>query len=224
MFKFILAAAAAFFASSSFAETFVADAPERTVYFIGPIGPEVVGKANVVEALSAASTAPITFVINSPGGQVLPGLQLISSMRVAKLRGVKIRCLVPIMAASMAFQFLAECSERYTFANTLLLFHPMSLGVQGRFTQAQFLYFGRQLGILEKPMRDDLIRLMQIDPKVFYYHYRNETMWTADSILTVAPDFVKIVDNVKGVKGPFNLSGQPGGAEDSFKKRQGLTH
>lgn len=224
MFKFIFAAAAAFFASSSFAETFVADAPERTLYFVGPIGTEVVAKANQVEKLSAASSDPITFVINSPGGQVLPGLQLISAMRVAKLRGVQIRCFVPIMAASMAFQFLAECSERYGMANTLLLFHPMSMGVSGSFTQAQFLYFSRQLGLLEKPLRDDLIRLMQINPKTFEYHYRNETMWTSVSILTVAPDFIQIVDNVEGVKGPFDLSGQGGGAEESFKKRQRLVH
>lgn len=223
MFKFILAASAAFFASTSLAETFVADAPERTLYFIGPIGPEVIAKADTLEKLSVESDDPITLIINSPGGQVLPGLQLISAMRVAQSRGVKIRCLVPIMAASMAFQFLAECSERYAFANSLLLFHPMSLGVRGNFTQEQFLYFGKQLGILEKPMREDLIRLMKIDRKTFTYHYQHETMWTALSLLVVAPDFVTIVDGVKGVNGPFNLG--PGrGAEESFKRRQRLTH
>ena len=84
------------------ARTFVTN--ERTVYFTGVIGGNAIAKAAAIEALSAASSDPIKFVINSPGGAVLPGLQVISAMRVAKARGVKFECFVPVLAASMAFQ------------------------------------------------------------------------------------------------------------------------
>ena len=99
-------------------------AGERTLTVIGPIGAGAIETAHKIERLSAKSSDPIYIVINSPGGGVLAGSQLSQAMDIARARDVKVVCAVGSMAASMAFQLLPHCTERYALPNSLLLFHP----------------------------------------------------------------------------------------------------
>lgn len=207
MFKFVCTALAALcfsLPSNSQAKTFKAD-PDRLISFVGVIRSDVLPLASQIEKFSQQSTKPIYLLINSPGGSVIAGLQVLSAMKVAKERGVVFKCFTPVMAASMAFQILVNCNERYSLNNSLLLWHPMRASLQGSFTSEELLYEGGRLKALEKPLVLDLIRVLKISPNQFFYHYRHETMWTGDQINELSPGFLQIVDDFTGIKGAFDL-------------------
>lgn len=204
MKKFYLSLCALLLSSSAFGSTFVAN-PDRTVYLRGPVADNALTIATNIEKLSRAGSQPIDMIINSPGGSIITGLQIISAMEVAKQRGITIRCFVPMLAASMGFQVFAHCSERYVLEQSLLLWHPARIFVLfGAFTSGELLYQGRELKKIEAPLARYLIRVMGVDTKFFNYHYRHETLWLARD-LRKETDFFEIVDSFENVVGPYNL-------------------
>ena len=92
----------------------------------GVVDKSILSKMRVLNKIKGKK---VVLLINSPGGDVYPGLQFIDAMEAVKTRGVKITCVVSNMAASMAFQILSKCDSRYSLANSLLLWHPMKLRV-----------------------------------------------------------------------------------------------
>ena len=151
------------------------------------------------------SKDPIYLVINSPGGSVVAGLQVITTMRIAQSRGVTIKCIVPMMAASMAFQIFAECDERYAFDNSLLLWHPIRVTVNGVLTPKRATELAKMMALYEKHMVDVLLAKLEIDPEVFYYHYYSETLHLGVGLKEIAPDFLTLIQDVEGIKIPFSM-------------------
>lgn len=107
---------------------------DRTFYITGPIDGGALAVANGVERASAGGKGPIHIVINSPGGMVVVGFQITQAMDVARERGSKVVCTVGVLAASMAFQLLPHCDERYAMKKSLLLFHPARVVVRDALT------------------------------------------------------------------------------------------
>lgn len=84
--------------------------------------------APIVEALdSTPSGRRLTLIIDSPGGAVSSGLELIEHLQNAQYRGVVIVCAVPRYAASMAAVILETCDVRLVGKQALLLFHTSSI-------------------------------------------------------------------------------------------------
>lgn len=179
--------------------------PERTILIRGVIGGNGLAIAAHIERLADGKGAPIYIVINSPGGSVLTGSQIISAMHVAKSRGHKFICAVPVLAASMGFQIFVHCDQRYALENALLLFHPMSVELNGSQDSEHLLYYSLRLRAWEKPFIRDLMNTLKINADVFLYHYRNQTMWFASEFGELSPKFVKIVEDVRGFSGLFDL-------------------
>jgi ATP-dependent protease ClpP protease subunit len=206
--KFLTAAFAAFFvlATTVPAKTaaFVAD-KDRTVYVRGEIDGSALLQAAEVMRLATKSTAPITLVINSPGGNVYTGLQLMSAIGVAQQRGVTVRCFVPVLAASMAFQILSICDERYTLQYSLLLFHPARAFLNGAFLAEDLEYAGEQLRQLDDRLKSELAARLGMDRAEYDFHYRRETMWLASDLNDRADGFLTIVGDFRGVENPFDL-------------------
>ena len=199
----ILMAVALLFSTAATAETFVAN-KGRTVYLKGVVSGNAFAAAERIERLSRTSDKPIDIIINSPGGYVTPGLQLVSAMNVAQKRGVTIRCFVPMLAASMAFQVFAECDERYTLKYARLLWHPARTGFRGGVKWDQLLYAGKRLKTVEKILVQRLLEIMEIDRKFFFYHFKYETLWNAMILKKHTPDFFTIVDDFKNVDYAFS--------------------
>jgi len=179
--------------------------PKRTVVVKGVIDGRAIGTASLIEKLADGSGQPIYLVINSPGGSVIAGAQIISAMNLAKARGHKFICLVPMLAASMGFQIFVHCDQRYALENSLLLFHPMSVELNGSQDSEHLLYYSLRLRAWEKPFIRDLMNTLKINADVFLYHYRNQTMWFASEFGELSPKFVKIVEDVRGFSGLFDL-------------------
>ena len=180
--------------------------PERTLRIFGEVNSGIISKANTILDMSEKSKDPIYLVINSPGGSVIAGLQVISAMRIVRHRGVTIKCVVPMMAASMAFQIFAECDERYAFDNSLLLWHPIRVFMQGPLTPKEAKDIARMMELYEKHMVDVLLDRLDISREVFDYHYYSETLHLGIGLKEIAPGFLTLIKDVRGIRIPFSMA------------------
>lgn len=208
VFKTVITALITIFAGTAMAapKTVTVD-KARTVYLQGEVGVNAVVLAEQVESFSRNNTAPIWIVINSPGGSVFPGLQLVEAMRIAQARGVTIKCVTTLMAASMAFTVFANCNERYAFTYSMLLFHPMRSYSRGGLTSDDMIYEGRNLRKLEQPQIAWLQQVLQLPAKEFFLHYNREKMWTGEGLKEASPKFLTIINDLKGAEAIYSLDG-----------------
>lgn len=177
------------------AAEFTFEDKDRTIELIGVVTNNAIDLAQKIDELSLENNRPIYFLVNSPGGSVLPGMILVDSMRQAQLRGVKFKCLTGVLAASMAFIVMAQCDERYAFPDAKLLFHPMSIGVDG--ARVQELYTDlRQTIILEKRMMDMQRSRLGMDKDEFLRNYWAETFWSGVELRDATNGFLNIVTRV----------------------------
>jgi ATP-dependent Clp protease protease subunit len=73
----------------------------------------------------------IYLYINSPGGNVIAGLEIINYIKSLQNRDKQIICIAH-NAMSMAFVIFQYCSQRYILYSSTLMQHQMSLGVKGK--------------------------------------------------------------------------------------------
>lgn len=190
-------------ATPAFSKSFTVEDPSRLVEVIDVVNFEMVQTvAQKIDLLSQQSSKPIDILINSPGGSVMAGTIVLDAMDLAKRRGVNVRCITGVLAASMAYVMLSNCNERYALPHAKLLFHPMSITVRGaRVTEL--------LPALEESVNTEkrLIKLMRsklsLGRNVFMKHYYAETFWEAADLERASPGFVKIVTKVNNVPNIF---------------------
>ena len=101
--------------------------PARTVFITGEIGENALLIAANISNLGASSE-PITIVLNSPGGSVMHGANIISAIEAA--RG-PVNTVCNAMCASMAALIFEYGTHRFLVDRTILMFHPASGGVEG---------------------------------------------------------------------------------------------
>lgn len=198
LFGVILGSAFLMLMRAAKADTFEADAG-RTVYITGVVDSGILHHANRLEELSRISKEDISIVINSPGGSVFAGMQFVGAMRLAQERGITIRCLVPMAAASMAFIIFNECDERYSLQQALFLWHGVRVGLMGTYTVQDMHVILRSLVRFTQDFDEVLMRELKLDKKEFYYHYHNNSWIPARKLRNLSPDYMTIVDDVKGV-------------------------
>lgn len=112
-----------------------AEAGRTLVYtFYAEVGEESVRTA--MQTLAAWSRrdpgAPITLVLNSPGGRVLDGLALYDFLLRLRGQGHQLRVEVLGRAASMGGILMQAGDERVIGRNAFLLIHEVSGGAEGR--------------------------------------------------------------------------------------------
>ncbi len=196
-----LALAASTAASAS---TFTAT-PGRTVYVQGVVDGGILEVATAIDRLSAADQTPIDIIINSPGGAVLPGIQVVSAIRVAQSRGVRFRCFVPVMAASMAMIIFNECDDRFALDQALFLWHSIRVNFRGSLTPQAAAAARHQMLILQQDFNQRMIDNLDIAASTFYYHYFNELFLVGLYLKDLSPGYLTIVNNFEGVGAPFDL-------------------
>ena len=176
--------------------------PKDSLMLIGEVEfDNSVTLASAINAGSQKGEREITLLINSPGGDVLAGIILIGAMRQAHARGTTISCVVPILAASMAFHVLAACDRRIALRESFLLFHEMYQGAQhltGR--DAEHAAFEmKQMSDLLDPI---LLKELGVSKAIFDKHNQLQTMWTAQSFTETFPKFhLQLVDVINSPEG-----------------------
>lgn len=182
--------------------------------------PGILKQANQLISLSTENKEPITLIINSPGGEVFSGFHFINAMEVVKSRGVRLDCYVTGMAASMAFQFLAHCDRRFALPFSLLLWHPVRIGIQGILTPASAEGLTKELKLIESAMLPPLMKALDLDDSLFFEHYYRETFWTANSLMEISPNFLRIVRDIPvSLKEWFRVPNLFGEGQDKRKEQ-----
>lgn len=177
------------------AASFTVNDYKRHIELIGVVQDNALDFASKINELSIESSKEITMLINSPGGSVATGMIMVDSMRQAKARGVKFRCLSTVLSASMAYIILAECNDRYAFSNTLLLWHEISLSVRGAKVRDLFNILPPILE-LQARVDSDLKEFMHVSDGFYQKHSKSETMWTAAELIDNLDNngFIKLID------------------------------
>lgn len=187
----------------------------KTIVIQGPVVNNVVGLADdLVKMSSEADTVDI--LINSPGGSVFAGFIFINAMEVVRARGTKIRCLVTSMAASMAFQILAHCTDRYALPKALLLWHPVRISGEVTLTPQLAQSITADLVRIENKLVNDLRKFLILDDATFYQHYLAETLFTAEEVAALDSNFVKITSDIPNLNSITNLNLGGGSADDNM--------
>ena len=178
------------------ASTATATPTAPRLYITGEVGGAIVDQADALRSLVSQGHTTVKLVINSPGGSVYAGLQFINAMIAAQAKGVKIKCYVGGMAASMAFQIFAHCNKRYATRYALLLFHPATTNVYGN--ARELAYTADRLATIEGALIPVLTEALKMDKDLFMYHYKNQTLWTAEELSEVSPNFLQILSDIPG--------------------------
>jgi len=179
--------------------------PAKLVEIVGPID---LGALNAADAIHAKGIEQggVDIFINSPGGVIFFGMQIINAVREVKARGGVVRCAVGTLAASMAFQILAECTERYAFAYSLLLFHRPSGGAKDGTNAQGFQEHASELQEQEAVLLSALEESLGMDPELFRRSLDSQKMWYAATLQQHARQgWVTLFQTLDGVSQPFGI-------------------
>ena len=179
---------------------------KRSVEIVGPIlmeGFEIADSiyklANAPLAKGATQQAPITILVNSPGGMLMSGYAIVDAINQAKRQGVTVKCATGVLAASMAFNILASCSEVYALKHASLLFHPPRIMTDKPLTRGELAKAAEDLERTEKATVGELVDFTGLSVEQFEYHFRAETMWTAEQLLPeMGNGRIQLVDSIIG--------------------------
>jgi ATP-dependent Clp protease protease subunit len=134
--------------------------------------------------LAAASTKDVTIEINSPGGEVEAGWDIIDSIRDS---GLTTHCKVTRTAASMAAVILQACSTREMTKSSRIMHHEAAGGglISGR--KELYRNLSEDLRTLSRTMAEYAVRRMKITVEVYEAHTSGGLDWwiTWDEALAV---------------------------------------
>lgn len=198
--KAFLIVLASLFSSACFAGDLSLD-PARTVTINGMIGnSNILRFTPALMKMSENTTKPINLIINSPGGDVITGFLFINVMEELKAKGIHLRCFVPGLAASMAFQILVHCSERHTLDRAVLLWHRVRVILGGGLFSggtAVTAPSARELAVDLQALDDIIFRELndselgdELGSDVVQYHLERETMHVGSTLGALAPGFI----------------------------------
>lgn len=168
---------------------------EKAILVEGPItGSSVRSMRDQIAELEESGDKTIDMVFNSPGGELLSGYLLVDRMDAARAKGITIRCFVRGVAASMAFQMLLHCDERYATPHALLLWHPVRVFWMGPLTATDAELMAKHLGFANETVLNDLrTHMVDLSEEDLMWHYQQESLHQAVSLDLIAPSFFNYI-------------------------------
>lgn len=150
-----------------------------------------VGEESVRAAMQTLATwsrrepgAPITLVLNSPGGRVLDGLALYDFLLRLRGQGHRLRIEVLGRAASMGGILMQAGDERVIGPNAFLLIHEVSGGAEGRSSE-----LGDRVefyGLMEKRLLAILAERSSMTERQIKARWQRKDWWlSADEAVTL---------------------------------------
>lgn len=155
--------------------------------------PKVAHAYGVIDDQSAAAflkemqeTAAIdgerVIMIDSPGGSVTAGIDMIDAVEQEKATGVHVTCIVRHVAASMAFNLLTHCDTRIADQGAMLLFHKIEIGgrIPGiRMTAQNLRKIADELDDLDLRFSIPNAAALGFTPSQYNFYADHETIWDA---------------------------------------------
>jgi ATP-dependent protease ClpP protease subunit len=193
--KFLVLVVSFLLSSLAVAKSEVELTPDRTIVLNGTISNSITDPMIGAMDKLAKTGKDIDIVISSPGGSVIAGSLIIDKMVQLKEDGVQFRCFVRGLAASMAFQLLLFCDERYSTPHSFLLWHPVRIFAQGVVTAQLASNLSVQLQQADEVALHDLRAHLSMSEADILMHFYNETLHQAHNLLVTAPGFFTKVTN-----------------------------
>jgi ATP-dependent protease ClpP protease subunit len=147
-------------------------------------------QAKLLEFAKDASKGPIDIVIDSPGGSVFTGFQFVNAMEEVKGKGITLRCFVSGVAASMAFQILVHCNERYALSRSFLLWHGVRTEMRDPITSAAAAALHADLASIDKVIMKELNDSLGLSKEEILFHFNQETLHIGDNLAAMCPGFI----------------------------------
>lgn len=141
----------------------------------------------------------IDIVLDSPGGSVFSGFQFVNAMEEVKGRGIRLRCFVNGLAASMAFQILVHCDERWALSRSFLLWHGVRTGVREPVTSKLAATLHEDLAAIDAIIREELVSAIGISEDVIMHHFDHETLHIGQNLEKLAPFFIHTKKYIPGL-------------------------
>tara|TARA_B100000029_G_scaffold416956_1_gene421406 strand:- start:253 stop:993 length:741 start_codon:yes stop_codon:yes gene_type:complete len=162
--------------------------------FIGDISPWTGG--GIIQDLKKAKvknrlTKEINIGINSGGGSVLVGLEILGEMKSLKADGYKITCYAN-NAFSMGFVLLAYCDERIGRSTSVFMHHltQVNFGRPERNDRNKKLF--KALDFFDNLLKKDMAKKFGLDEKKYFDIIKDDKWWDAKSALKS-----KILDRIE---------------------------
>lgn len=174
---------------------------------IGNGGLRAMGDHLMEFAASTDDVETVDIVIASPGGVVDEGFSFINKMEEAKAIGLHIRCYVAEMAASMAFQILVHCDERYALSRSFLMWHHARVFIGGGLqpvplTASQLTNVGGELAALDRMILaevTDAVVALSLGVAAIKEHFEAETLHLASDLERRSPKFITTYNSIPGL-------------------------
>lgn len=135
-----------------------------------------ISRLNELDA--ASPTEEVQIVINSVGGSVDAGSRMIAAMEATT---APITCIVDTGAFSMAAMLLEHCDQRVMQSYSAIMFHEMSIGIQGQDFQVKNRLHVAQAQWIA--VQKDVAARLGLDLADFQSHCREEWWLSADEAL-----------------------------------------
>ena len=153
-------------------------------------------QANRVLSLSENGDEPIYILLDTPGGSVIGGLKLIRAIERAKVRGIRVVCMVDGQSMSMGMHIMAACNHNFALPTSLLMFHKIAMysmfyKIEENKTSVDI----KQLKLLGDLLDKKLEERLKISKAQFDEYMHNEYIQYASEF--VSPSFVTVVDDYK---------------------------
>ncbi len=143
----------------------------------------------------------IYLTVNSPGGSVVGGWFIIDAMSAVKTQGHKVVCVTGVLAASMAFNILAACDERWSLPNAQLLWHPARIFTRRPVTADVMETWTEELKSINGKIKDLILESSEMDEDYFDKHDRRETLHPATNLIPHTKLYwINAVTHIKGSK------------------------
>lgn len=142
--------------------------------------------------LQSKSRADIDILIDSPGGSVTAGQEIINLINAVKGKKRKVNCYVLNVAASMAFQIFTQCLSRYALPGSYLLWHGVRVETSQPITADVARDLAAAITQLNRLVIYQLSSTIHLKADVIMEHFHKETLWSGVSLNEVDPKFLKL--------------------------------
>lgn len=153
--------------------------------------------ADALYALSQQNKEPVTVLIDTVGGSVSAGFEILNAFAVAQARGVKLQCLVINQAISMGFWIYLHCDQRAALPHAQFLWHririfspPMIITGPGALEMAVSLLRA------DEALMADLFRFLPMEHAEILAHLEAESLLPAQYLISKAPQFLVITTKI----------------------------
>lgn len=165
-----------------------AEAPKKVAHVTGIIDEESFKRYYDDVVNTANLPGDRTIYIDSLGGYLTYGQQIIDLMEAEKAEGVKMTCIVTGEATSMAFNILTHCDRRLASRDARFLVHKAAIGMLPpwlRPTAKNLRLIANDLDRADMPYRAANKKAMHLSDAEYDRNADEEKTWTAQELVSL---------------------------------------